>query len=178
MYLLFHILFHYDLSQDIEYGSTVLYSTILYSPNRLYSRTLLFIQSIYNILHLLVTTSQSILPTPLGNLSLLSISVNLLEKDSSIMLRKVILTPGFYKGFFHMSFQWFYNFIFFYIGLFNQFETCFYKLGKIRQTLLFSSWIANCPAPLLLTNLKYSVHRSSNWDCIIFISPWRGLIIL
>ena len=99
-----HLNIHYDLSQDIEYV-TVLYSTILYSPNILYSRTLLFIQSIYNTLHLLTATSKSILPAPLGNLSLFSISVSLLDKDSSIMLRKVILTPGFYKGFLHMSFQ-------------------------------------------------------------------------
>ena len=127
MYLLFHILFHYDLSQDIEYV-TVLYSTILYSPNILYSRALLFIQSIYNTLHLLIATSQSILPDLLGNLSLFSISVSLLDKDSSIVLRKVILTPGFYKDFFHMSFQWFYNFLL--------------TLGSlINSKLIFISWV-------------------------------------
>ena len=45
----FYILFHYGLSQDIEYSS-------------LYSRTLFFIYSMYNGLYLLISNSQSILP--------------------------------------------------------------------------------------------------------------------
>ena len=59
IYILFHILFHYGLSQDIEYSSLVLYS-----------RTLLYINLIYNTLHLLIPNSQSILPPlplPIGN---------------------------------------------------------------------------------------------------------------
>ena len=59
IYILFHILFHYGLLQDTECIVPVLYS-----------RTLLFIHSICNSLHLLVPNSQSIpppLPFPLGN---------------------------------------------------------------------------------------------------------------
>ena len=127
MYLLFHILFHYDLSQYIEYV-TVLYSTILYSPNILYSRALLFIQSIYNTLHLLTATSQSILPALLGNLSLFSISVSLLDKDSSIVLRKVILTPDFIKTSSTCPS--------------NDFIIFFLTLGSlINSKLIFISWV-------------------------------------
>ena len=127
MYLLFHILFHYDLSLYIEYV-TVLYSTILYSPNILYSRALLFIQSIYNTLHLLTATSQSILPALLGNLSLFSISVSLLDKDSSIVLRKVILTPDFIKTSSTCPS--------------NDFIIFFLTLGSlINSKLIFISWV-------------------------------------
>ena len=48
---IFYIPFHYGLSQDIEYSFPVIYS-----------RTLLFIHSIYNSLHLLIPNSQSIPP--------------------------------------------------------------------------------------------------------------------
>ena len=127
MYLLFHILFHYDLSQYIEYV-TVLYSTILYSPNIFYSKALLFIQSIYNTLHLLTATSQSILPALLGNLSLFSISVSLLDKDSSIVLRKVILTPDFIKTSSTCPS--------------NDFIIFFFTLGSlINSKLIFISWV-------------------------------------
>ena len=66
IHILFHILFHYGLSQDIEYSSLVLYS-----------RTLLFINLIYNTLHLLIPNSQSIhplTPTFLAITSLFSVS--------------------------------------------------------------------------------------------------------
>ena len=127
MYLLFHILFHYDLSQYIEYV-TVLYSTILYSPNIFYSQALLFTQSIYNTLHLLTATSQSILPALLGNLSLFSISVSLLDKDSSIVLRKVILTPDFIKTSSTCPS--------------NDFIIFFLTLGSlINSKLIFISWV-------------------------------------
>ena len=53
IYILFHILFHYGLSQDIEYSSLC------------YTVGTLFIHSIYNSLHLLNPNSQSILPSPL-----------------------------------------------------------------------------------------------------------------
>ena len=55
IYTLFHILFHYGLLQDIEYSSLCSYS-----------RTLLFILSMYNSLHLLTPNFQPII-TPLGN---------------------------------------------------------------------------------------------------------------
>ena len=61
IYILFYILFHYGLLQDIEYSS------LWYRNN---SRTLLFIHSVYNSLHLLTPNSQSNPPQhplPLGN---------------------------------------------------------------------------------------------------------------
>ena len=51
-YSFFHILFYYGLSQDIEYSS--LCSTV----------RLLFMHSICNTLHLLISDSQSIPPPP------------------------------------------------------------------------------------------------------------------
>ena len=58
IYIIFPILFHYGLSQDIEY---------IYFPV-LYGTTLLLIHSICNSLHLLTLTSHSTLPCqPLGN---------------------------------------------------------------------------------------------------------------
>ena len=56
MYILFLIFFHYGLSQDIEYSLP-------------YIRTLLFIHSKYNSLHLPTPNSQpiSLSPLPLGN---------------------------------------------------------------------------------------------------------------
>ena len=50
--ILFHILFHYGPSQNIEYSSLC------------YSRTLLLIHSIYNSLHLLISNSHHIPPSP------------------------------------------------------------------------------------------------------------------
>ena len=61
-HILFYILFHYGLSQDIEY-----------------SRTLLFIQPIYNSWHWLIPSAQSPPPLlPLGNhrFVLMSVSVS------------------------------------------------------------------------------------------------------
>ena len=59
-HILFHILFHYGLSQDIEYSFPVLRS-----------RTLLLMHSRYTGLHLLIPDSQSIIhrqpSVPLGN---------------------------------------------------------------------------------------------------------------
>ena len=60
MYILFHILFHYGLSQGIYHRFPV--------P---YSRTLLFIHSIYNGLHLLIPNTWSI---PAPSLSCLGIN--------------------------------------------------------------------------------------------------------
>ena len=73
IYILFHPLFHYGLSQDIEFP--VLFPV-------LYSRTLLFIHSIniYNSLHLLIPYSHSIPlppPSPLATTGLFSMSVSL-----------------------------------------------------------------------------------------------------
>ena len=48
----FHILFHYDLLQDIEYSSLVLYH-----------RTLLFLHSSIIVWHLLIPDSQSTPPS-------------------------------------------------------------------------------------------------------------------
>ena len=65
IYILFHI-FPWGLSQDIEY-------TVLYS------RTLLFIPSLYNNLHLLIANSPSISsPPPSTTTSLFSVSMSLL----------------------------------------------------------------------------------------------------
>ena len=61
-WILFHILFHYGLSQDIEYNSL------------LYRRTLLFIYSLSNSLHLLIPNSQYPPPT-LVTISLFFLSV-------------------------------------------------------------------------------------------------------
>ena len=47
MYILFHILFHYGLSQDIEYSSCVV------------QEDLVFIHSIHNTLHPLTNPSQT-----------------------------------------------------------------------------------------------------------------------
>ena len=52
IYILFHIFFQYGLSQNIEYSSLC------------YSRTLLFIHSIYNSLHLLSQTPTTSLSHP------------------------------------------------------------------------------------------------------------------
>ena len=65
----FHILFHYDLSQDIEYSS------LCYTV-----RALLFIPPKYNSLHLLIPNSQSFpLPphSPLATTSLITMSASL-----------------------------------------------------------------------------------------------------
>ena len=52
IYITFHILSHYGLSQDIEYS---------YMCNTI---DLLYIHFMYNYLHLLILDSQSILPSP------------------------------------------------------------------------------------------------------------------
>ena len=64
---IFHILFHYGLSQDIEYSSLCINSC-----------TLLFIQSIYNSLHLLIPSpSVPHSPSPLATTNLFPKSVGL-----------------------------------------------------------------------------------------------------
>ena len=52
-----HVLFHFGLSQDID------------KPTVVYSRTLLFIHSIYTSLHLLISNSQFNLLPPLSTLA-------------------------------------------------------------------------------------------------------------
>ena len=62
-----HILFHYILSQDIEYSSLC----YIVGP-------CLFICSLYNSLHLLISNSESIpLPQPQATTSLFSMTVSL-----------------------------------------------------------------------------------------------------
>ena len=56
IYILFHSLFHYGLSQDIGYSS------LCYTVGPCH-RTLLFIHPVYNSLHLLIPNSPSI-PLP------------------------------------------------------------------------------------------------------------------
>ena len=75
IYILFYILFHYGLSQDVEYSS--LYYTV--GPA--------VIQSIFNSLHVLTPNSQSIPdPTPLATTSLFSMSVSLKQSHFNVCL--------------------------------------------------------------------------------------------
>ena len=63
MYILFYILFHYGLSQDIEYSS-LCYRPMLSIQSVRNSRPMLSIQSVCNTLHLLIPNSHSV-PPPL-----------------------------------------------------------------------------------------------------------------
>ena len=89
IYILFHILFHYDLSEDIEY----------------ISKTLLFIHPIYNILPLLIPNSHSFPPLdpfPLATTSLFSISVSLFLFHRYVDLYRIL--DSTYKWYLSFSF--------------------------------------------------------------------------